>query len=252
MSASRSSALHQSAAASTWSCGTRPRLGWVKMVVGLPEGPSYCRQSPHPIISSLCCPLNNSKRAGLSHSKIGCLSLLFFCLFLARILILLLLLTSDNVHSNSGPVFPCSVCARNVTWRGRSVQCCTCSKWVDLRSSLFSSSKFNALGSSHKWSCHPFGVYASLGSPHPSTTVISSLLRPPAPIPLLFNLSLLVTLCQCSSPSIHLCQCSAPIPTLPTNMLSSFGPLSNSSFYTFPTLLCFRLFFHTSSSLFLP
>ena len=30
--------LHQSTAASTWWCGPRPRLGWVKMAVGLPEG----------------------------------------------------------------------------------------------------------------------------------------------------------------------------------------------------------------------
>ena len=31
--------LHQSTAASTWWCGPRPRLGWVEMAVGLPEGP---------------------------------------------------------------------------------------------------------------------------------------------------------------------------------------------------------------------
>ena len=38
--------LHQSTAASTWWCGPRPRLGWVKMAVGLPEGPSYPGHSP--------------------------------------------------------------------------------------------------------------------------------------------------------------------------------------------------------------
>ena len=37
---------------------------------------------------------------------------------------------SGNVHPNPGPIFPCSVCAGNVTWRGKSVQCCTCSKRV--------------------------------------------------------------------------------------------------------------------------
>ena len=37
--------LHQTTAASRW-CGLRPRLGWVKIVVGLPEGPSYPGHSP--------------------------------------------------------------------------------------------------------------------------------------------------------------------------------------------------------------
>ena len=35
------------------------------------------------------------------------------------------------------------------------MQCCTCSKWVHLRCSQLSLSKFRALGSSHSWSCPP-------------------------------------------------------------------------------------------------
>ena len=35
------------------------------------------------------------------------------------------------------------------------MQCCTCSKWVHLRYSQLSLSKFRALGSSHSWSCSP-------------------------------------------------------------------------------------------------
>ena len=62
---------------------------------------------------------------------------------------------SGNVYSNPGPIFPCSVCAGNMTWQGKSVQCCTCSKWVHLRCSQLSLSKFRALGSSHSWSCSP-------------------------------------------------------------------------------------------------
>ena len=62
---------------------------------------------------------------------------------------------SSNVHPNPGPIFPCSVCAENVTWRGNSVQCCTCSKWVHLRCSQLFLSKFRALDSSHSWSCPP-------------------------------------------------------------------------------------------------
>ena len=62
---------------------------------------------------------------------------------------------SGNVHSNPGPMFPCSVCAANVTWRGKSLQCCTCSEWVHLRCSQLSLSKFRALGTSQSWSCPP-------------------------------------------------------------------------------------------------
>ena len=112
-----------------------------------------------PFIFSLCCPLNNRRRAAHSFFKIGRLFSLFLfscrSLALLRLLILLLLLMSGNVHINPGPIFPCSVCAGNVTWQGKSVQCCTCSKWVHLRWSQLSLSKFRALGSSHSWSCHP-------------------------------------------------------------------------------------------------
>ena len=79
----------------------------------------------------------------------------FSSLTLLCLLILLLLLISSNVHPNPGPIFSCSVWAENVTWWGKSVQCCTCSKWVHLWCSQLSTSKFRALGSSHSWSCPP-------------------------------------------------------------------------------------------------
>ena len=110
-----------------------------------------------PFIFSLCCPLNNRSRAAHSFFKIGLLfsPFLFSCSSLALLClpILLLLLMSGNVHPNPGPIFPCSVCAGNVTWRGKSVLYCTCSKWVYLRCSQLSLSKIRALGSSHSWSC---------------------------------------------------------------------------------------------------
>ena len=90
--------------------------------------------------------------------KIGCLFFLslFSCPFLARLrLRILLLLMSGNVHPNPGSIFPCSVCAGNVTWRGKSVQCSTCSKWVHLRCSQLSLSKFRTLDNSHSWSYPP-------------------------------------------------------------------------------------------------
>ena len=123
--------------------------------------PSRGSQLPRalPYIFSLCCPLNDRRRAAHSIYKIGRLFSLFplSCptLALPRLLILLLLLMSGNVHPNPGPIFPCSVCARNVTWGGNSVQCCTCSKWVHLTCSQLSLSNFRALGSSHSWSCLP-------------------------------------------------------------------------------------------------
>ena len=75
-----------------------------------------------PFIFSLCCSLNDRSRAAHSICKIGRqFSLfLFSCpsLVLLRLLNLLLLLMSGNVHLNPGPIFPCSVCTGNVTWRG--------------------------------------------------------------------------------------------------------------------------------------
>ena len=81
---------------------------------------------------------------------------------------------SGNVHSNPCPVFPCSVCAGNVNWRGRSVQCCTCSNWVHLKCSLLSFSIFRTLGSSHSWSCSLCCVSAFFGDLTPTSTVPSS------------------------------------------------------------------------------
>ena len=77
---------------------------------------------------------------------------------------------SGNVHPNPCPVFPCLVCAGNVTWRGRSVQCYTCSNWAHLKCLLLSFARFRTLGSSHSWSFHP----CSFGDSTPTSTVISS------------------------------------------------------------------------------
>ena len=117
--------------------------------------PSRGSQLPRalPFIFSLCCPLNDRRRAAHNFFKEGLF--LFTCpsFALLRLLILLLLLMSGNVHPNPCPIFPCSVCAGNVTRRGKSMQCCACSKWVHLRCSQLCLSKFRALGSSHSWSC---------------------------------------------------------------------------------------------------
>ena len=110
--------------------------------------PSRGSQLPraHPFIFSLCCPLNDRRRAAQSFFKIGRLLSLFLlsCLSLAlfRLLILLLLLMSGNVHPKPGPIFLCSVCAGNVAWWGKSEQCCTCFKWFHPRCLQLFLSKF--------------------------------------------------------------------------------------------------------------
>ena len=91
------------------------------MAVGLPEDPSYTWHSlpQSHFIFLLCCPLNHHTRAAHSFFKIGRLFFFFVLSSLLCFLILLLLLMSGNVHPNPGIIFPCSVCAGNVTWRGQ-------------------------------------------------------------------------------------------------------------------------------------
>ena len=146
--------LHQSIAASTWWCSPLPCLGWIKMTVGLPEVSVTPGAPLKQTMVSLCSPLNDCTRVACSLFKIVLFSL-FSYLSLDRLLILLLLLMISNVYLNPCLVFPCSVCGGNVTWRGRSVQGCTCSNWVHLKCSLLSFSRFRTLGGSHCWSFPP-------------------------------------------------------------------------------------------------
>ena len=133
---------------------SQTRLDWVKMTVGLHEGPSYPGHSPYTNHFFAVQPPNDRKRVARSLFKIG-LSSVYSCLSLTRLLILLLVLMSGNAYPNSCSVFPYLVCAGNVTCRGRTVQCCSCSNWVHLKCSLLSYSRFKTLGSSHFWSSPP-------------------------------------------------------------------------------------------------
>ena len=147
--------------------GAVPNPVWVglKWLLAFPRVPVTPGTPLTQSIFSPCSSLNDRRRVARSLFKIG-LSSFFSCLSLARLLILLLFLMSGNVHPNPCPVFLCSVCAGNVTWRCRSVQCCTCSNWVHLKCSLLSFSRFRTLGSSHYWSCPPCCVPAFLEIAH--------------------------------------------------------------------------------------
>ena len=136
---------------------------WTSRGSQLPQALSF--------VFSLCCSLNDRRRAAHSFYKIGrLLSLfLFSCPSLACLrLLIVLLLMSGNVHLKPGLIFPCFVCAGNVTWRGKSVQCFTCSKWVHLRCLQLSLSNFRTFDSSHSWSCPPCCV------PSRNTVTLSS------------------------------------------------------------------------------
>ena len=69
------------------------------------------------------------------------------------ILISMLLLISGDIHPNPGPIDPCSVCSRRVTWGNRSIQCTGCSLWVHLSCSGLSPADFRKISPGHSWTC---------------------------------------------------------------------------------------------------
>ena len=69
------------------------------------------------------------------------------------ILIAMLLLISGDIHPNPGPIDPCSVCSRRVTWRNRSIQCTNCSLWVHFSCSGLSPADFPKISPGHSWTC---------------------------------------------------------------------------------------------------
>ena len=119
------------------------------------------------------------------------------------------------------------------------MQCCTCSKWVHLKCSLLSFSRFRTLGSSHFWSCPPCSVPAFSGDSTPTSTVTSS-----------SDSSCWYISTAQSGPSGPLCQCTTPTPPSSSNLLSFFCPLRISSLSTLTTASCSWLFLFTSCFLF--
>ena len=110
---------------------------------------------------------------------------------------------SGNVHSNPGPMFPCSVCVGNVTWRDKSVQCYTCSKWVHLRCSQ----PFQIQSS---WQLSLLELTPCRNTVTPSSDMYTSVVQPGPPLLMQHSLPTLV-----SKPLI---------PHLPTLYLLSLPP----------------------------
>ena len=88
---------------------------------------------------------------------------------LPLILISMLLLISGDIHPNPGPIDPCSVCSRRVTWGNRSIQCTNCSLWVHLSCSGLSPADFRKISPGHSWTCP---MCQSSSQPPPSHTLI--------------------------------------------------------------------------------
>ena len=77
---------------------------------------------------------------------------LLYLSHLSLILILMLLISGD-IHPNPGPIDPCSVCSRRVTWKNRSVKCTNCSLWVHFSCSGLSPADFRKISPRHFWTC---------------------------------------------------------------------------------------------------
>ena len=146
---------------------------------------------------------------------------------------------SSNGHPNPCSVFPCSVCAENVIWRGRSVQCYTCYKWVHLKSSLLFFSRFRTLSSFDSWSCPYFYVPASSEDPTLTSTVTSS-----------SDSSSLYTSSVQSGPSAHPLLMQHSHPTLAINLVFFFRSFRIFSLCTITIASCFWMFIFTSCFLF--
>ena len=144
--------LHQGQATSTWWCSPLPCTGEGRNGLSISRG-SHPRavllRTTLLLIFYPCCPmrghiwtafLNPIDRPPTSSTFFRTTLLspsfhpkpLHYSFHPPLIFIFMLLLISGDIHPNPGPIDPCSVCSRRVTWGNRSVQCTNCSLWVHL------------------------------------------------------------------------------------------------------------------------
>ena len=164
--------LHQRQATSTWWCSPLPYTGEGRNGLSIPRG-------SHPrailfwttlLIFYPCCPMRGHMwTALLNPIERPPTPSIFFRTSLPRpsfhpkplhysshsplILISMLLLISGDIHPNPGPIDPCSVCSRRVTWGNRSIQCTNCSLWVHLSCSGLSPADFRKISPGNSWTC---------------------------------------------------------------------------------------------------
>ena len=189
--------LHQQQATSTWWCGPLPCSGegrngwsipraflpWTTLVVFYP----CCRMRGHiwtaflnPFVrTSISTFILTTPLSSVFHTKP-----LLYLSHSPLSLILMFLIISGDIHSNPGPIDPCSVCSRRVTWGNRSVQCINCSLWVHLSCSglplTFVKFPRDTLGL-------PQCVHLPLNSPLPLTSQPCTLIHKHSKFPILTN-----------------------------------------------------------------
>ena len=164
--------LHQRQATSTWWCSPLPCTGEGRNGLSIPRGshPRAILPWTTLIIFYPCCPMRGHMWTALLNpidrpptpSILSRISLprpsfhpkpLHYSSHSPLILISILLLISGDIHPNPGPIDPCSVCSRRVTWGNRSIQCTGCSLWVHLSCSGLSPADFRKISPGHSWTC---------------------------------------------------------------------------------------------------
>ena len=157
-------------------CSSLPCTGEGRNGLSIPRA-SHHRAAPLWTIFSLifypCCPLRGHRwTAFLIPNDCPLSSFTFLKTFLSSfsnpnppfylfypplLLIRMLHLISGDIHPNPGPIDPCSVCSRRVTWGNKSVQCVNCSLWLHLSYSGLPPADFRKISPEHSWTfqcCH--------------------------------------------------------------------------------------------------
>ena len=178
--------LHQRQATSTWWCSPLPCTGEGRNGLSIPRGshprailpwttlPIFypgCPMRGH-MWTALLNPIDRPptpsilSRTSLPHPSFHPKPL-HYSSHSPLLLISILLLISSDIHPNPGPIDPCSVCSRRVTWGNRSIQCTGCSLWVHLSCSGLSLADFRKISPGHSWTC-PMCPSSSQPPPPPS------------------------------------------------------------------------------------
>ena len=217
--------LHQRQGTSTWWCSPLSCTGEGRNGLSIPRGSHPRAIFPWTtfLVFYPCCPmrghirtafLNPIDRPPISSTffPTTLLSLFFhpkppLYLSYSPLLLILILLISSDIHRNPGPIDPCSVCSRRVTWGNRSVQCTNCFLWVHLSCSGLSPADFRKISPGHSWTCpmcpsssqpslsHPNPIPPSTNTPKPPSSStnthkpISSKMKPSKQFPTINNLT---------------------------------------------------------------